>query len=113
MPGFPTKTVGTPTNRGKARLYTRLLRAGEVGAAVADFVVVLGDGDDDGAVSVGGAAGVGVVGEAVLSAEFAVDAVEDSREVLDVIGIKHGAAGGVGHGFEGVFAGGVAAAFVF
>jgi hypothetical protein len=21
MPGFPTKTVGTPTNRGKARRY--------------------------------------------------------------------------------------------
>jgi len=23
MPGFPTQTVGTPTNRGKARRYDR------------------------------------------------------------------------------------------
>jgi len=72
-----------------------------------------GDGDDDGAVGVGGAARVGIVGEAILGAEFAVDAVEDGGEVLGGVGKEHGAAGGVGHGFEGVFAGGVAAAFIF
>jgi hypothetical protein len=80
---------------------------------VADFVRAGGDGDDDGAVGVGGAAGIGVVGEAVLGPKFAVDAIEDGGELLGGIGIEHGAAGGVGHGFEGMFAGGVAATFVF
>src|SRR6266567_1647026 len=71
------------------------------------------NGDDDGAVGVGGAARVGIVGEKVLGAEFAVDAVEHGAEFLRRIGIEHGAAGRVGHGFQGVFTGGVAAAFVF
>src|SRR5216684_9408148 len=98
-----------------ARCYEgeELLRAGEVGLAVADVVGGGVDGDDDGAVGVGGAAGGGVVGEEILSAELAVDAVEDGAELLGCVGVEHGAAGGVGHGFEGVFAGGVAAAFVF
>src|SRR6266852_8338819 len=90
-----------------------LLGAGEVGLAVADVVGGGVDGDYDGAVGVGGAAGGGVVGEEILGAEFAVDAVEDGAEFLGSVGVEHGAAGGVGHGFEGVFAGGVAAAFVF
>jgi hypothetical protein len=38
------------------------------------------DGDYDGAVRVGGAAGIGVVGEEILGAEFAVDAVKDGAE---------------------------------
>src|SRR5712671_5543473 len=79
-----------------------LLRASEVGLAVADVVGGGVDGDYDGAVGVGGAAGIGIVGEEILGAEF-----------LGRVGIEHGAAGGVGHGFEGVFTGGVAAAFVF
>src|SRR5713101_6095098 len=90
-----------------------LLRAGEVGLAVADVVGGGGDGDYDGAVGVGGAAGIGIVGEEILGAEFAVDAIEDGAEFLGRVGIEHGAAGGVGHGFEGVFTGGVAGAFVF
>src|SRR5882724_297391 len=90
-----------------------LLGAGEVGLAVADFVVAGADFNDDGAVGVGGAARIGIVGQAVLGAELAVDAIEDGAEFLGRVGIKHGAAGGVGHGFEGVFAGGVAAAFAF
>src|SRR6266852_6284524 len=90
-----------------------LLRAGEVGLAVADVVGGGVDGDDDGAVGVGGAARSGVVGEEVLGAEFAVDAIEDGAEFLGRVGIEHGAAGGVGHGFEGVFTGSVAAVFVF
>ena len=53
-----------------------LLGAGEVGLAVADVVGGGVDGDDDGAVGVGGAAGIGVVGEEILGAEFAVDAIE-------------------------------------
>src|SRR5713226_4288076 len=90
-----------------------LLRAGEVGLAVADVVAGGVDGDDDGAVGVGGAARGGIVGEEILGAELAVDAIEDGAEFLVRVGIEHGAAGGVGHGFEGVFTGGVAAAFVF
>jgi len=80
---------------------------------VANFVVTGVDGDDDGAVGVGGAAGIGVVGEAVLGAERAVDAIEDGAKFLGRVRVEHGAAGGVGHGFEGVFAGGVPAAFIF
>src|SRR5216683_6148965 len=90
-----------------------LLRASEVGLAVADVVGGGVDGDYDGAVGVGGAAGIGIVGEEILGAEFAVDAVEDGAEFLGSVGVEHGAAGGVGHGFEGVFTGGVAAVFVF
>src|SRR6266446_2610579 len=90
-----------------------LLRASEVGLAVADVVGGGVDGDYDGAVGVGGAAGGGIVGEEILGAELAVDAIEDGAEFLGRVGIEHGAAGGVGHGFEGVFTGGVAAAFVF
>src|SRR5712692_7219807 len=71
------------------------------------------DGDDDGAVGVGGAAGSGIVGQEILSAEFAVDTIEDRGQLLGRVGKEHGAAGGVGHGFEGVFTRGVAAAFVF
>src|SRR6266849_8408747 len=90
-----------------------LLRASEVGLAMADVVGGGVDGDDDGAVSVGGAAGVGVVGEKILGAQLAVDVVEDGAEFLGRVGVEHGAAGCVGHGFEGVLAGGVATAFVF
>jgi len=36
--------------------------------------------------------------------------IEDGAEFLGRVGIEHGAAGGVGHSFEGVFTGGVAAA---
>jgi hypothetical protein len=53
-----------------------LLRAGEAGLVVADVVGSGVDGDDDGAVGVGGAAGIEVVGEEILGAEFAVDAIE-------------------------------------
>src|SRR5712691_7279495 len=76
-------------------------------------VVVAENFDFDGAVGVGGAAGIGIVGEAVLRAQFAVDAVKDAAQLLCRVGIEHGAAGRVGHGFEGMLTGGVAAAFVF
>src|SRR5690242_14379182 len=72
-----------------------------------------GDLDFDGAVRVGGTAGAGVVGEAILSAELAIDAIEDGAEFLGHVGVEHGATGGVGHGFEGMLAAGVAAALIF
>src|SRR5260370_21430705 len=90
-----------------------LLGGGEVGLAVADVVGGGVDRDDDGTVDVGGAARIGIVSEEILGAEFAVNAIEDGAEFLRRVGIEHGAAGGVGHGFEGVFTGGVAAVFVF
>src|SRR5882762_5603389 len=43
-----------------------LLRAAEVGLAVADMVAGGGDGDPDGAVGVGGAARGGIVGQEIL-----------------------------------------------
>src|SRR6266478_4744182 len=98
---------------GQPHKGEELLWPGEVGLAVADVVGGGVDGDDDGAVGVGGAAGGGIVGKEILGAEFAVDAIEDGAQLLGRVGIEHGAAGGVGHGFEGVFTGGVAAAFVF
>ena len=79
---------------------------------MADLVGAV-DFDLDVAVGVGGAARFGVVAEAVLRAEFAIDAIEDAVEFLELIGIEHGAAHGVGDGVERVLAGGVAAAFVF
>src|SRR6266446_8187125 len=90
-----------------------LLWPGEVGLAVADVVGGGVDGDDDGAVGVGGAAGGGIVGKEILGTELAVDAIEDGAQLLGRVGIEHGAAGGVGHGFQSVFTGGVAAAFAF
>src|SRR6266571_5334932 len=103
MPGFPVKATGTrktcpgknrrdPHKRGKARRYKgwtkkrrwrpkgrrykgrTTLRAGEVGAAVADLVVAGDDFDFDGTVAIGGTAGIGVVAEAVLGAQLAVNA---------------------------------------
>src|SRR5713226_3192908 len=90
-----------------------LLLAGEVGGAVADVVVGEGDLHLDGAVGVGGAARAGIVGQEILGTEFAVDAIENGAEFLGRVGVEHGAAGGVGHGFQRVFPGGVAAAFIF
>src|SRR6267378_2152022 len=89
-----------------------LLRAGEVGLAMADMVAGGGDGDPDGAVGVGGAARSGIVGQEILGAELAVDAIEDGAQLLGLVGIEHGARG-VGHGFQSVFTGGVAPVFVF
>src|SRR5713226_8612827 len=94
-------------------LQKELLRAGEVGLAVADVVVVGGNRDYDGAVGVGGPARSGIVGEEILRAEFAVDTIENGAEFLWSVRIEHGAASGVGHGFEGVFTGRVAAAHAF
>src|SRR5260370_10048692 len=90
-----------------------LLGAGEVGFAVEDVVGGGVDRADDGTVGVGGASRIGIVSEEILGAEFAVNAIEDGAEFLGSVGIEHGAAGGVGHGFEGVFTGGVWAVFVF
>src|SRR5260370_24894648 len=96
-----------------AAAYTRLFRASEVGPAVAGLIAGRINRDDDRAVGVGGTARSRVVGQEILRAELTVDAIKDSAQLLGRVGKKHGAAGGVGHGFEGVFAGGVAAAFVF
>src|SRR5216684_3987234 len=62
---------------------------------------------------IGRAARVGIVAEAVLGAQLAVDAVEDGVELFGGVGKKHGAAGGFGDGLNGVLAGSVAAALVF
>src|SRR6266568_3821230 len=109
----PTGVGAGGINCGRRYKGEELLRAGEVGAAVADLVIAGDDFDFDGTVAIGGAAGIGVVAEAVLGAQLAVNAIEDGAKVLSRVGIEHGAAGGVGHGFERVFAGGVAPAFVF
>src|SRR5450432_4294996 len=79
---------------------------------MADLVIVE-NFDFDAAVGVGGAAGIGVVAQAILGAQLAVDAIEDDVQVLRSVGEEDGAASGVRDGFEGVFAGGVAAAFAF
>jgi len=55
----------------------------------------------------------GVVGQEILGTELAVDVIEDGSQLLGRVGIEHGAAGGVGHGFQSMFTGGVAAAFAF
>src|SRR2546429_3818444 len=89
------------------------LRSGEIGLAVADLVVAGRDFDFDGAVGVGGTARIGIVGKTILGTELPVDAIEDGGEFLQRIRIKHSATGRVGHGFEGMFAGGVAAHLVF
>src|SRR5258708_34299275 len=83
----------------------RLAGGGVVGGGV--------NGDNDRAVGVGGSARSGVVGEEILGAQLAVDAIEDGSKFLGRVGIEHGAAGGVGHGFQGMLTSGVAAAFIF
>src|SRR2546421_5327908 len=80
---------------------------------MADLVISRRNRDHNGPVGIHGAARGGIVGQEILSSEFAVDAIEDSSQFLWRVGIKHGAAGSVGHGFESVLPGGVAAAFVF
>src|ERR1700744_4294784 len=94
-----------------AFIEVSLLRPGVVGLAVADLVVAV-DLDLDVAVSVGGAAWFGIVAEAVLRAEVAVNAFEDAVEFLELIGIEHGAAHRIGDGVERVLAGSVAPTFV-
>jgi len=89
------------------------LRSGEIGLAVADLVVAGRDFDFDGAVGVGGTARIGIVGKTILGTELPVDAIEDGGEFRQRIRIKHSATGRVGHGFEGMFAGGVASILVF
>ena len=79
---------------------------------MANLVVAGGDFDFNGAVCVGGPARIGIVGEPVLRAELAVDAVKDCSEVLSRIRKKHGAPSGVGHGYECMLTGGVPTIFV-
>ena len=64
---------------------------------MADFIVAE-DADFDVAERIGGAARIGIVGEAVLRAEFAVDLIENNAEVRGAIGKKHGAASGFSNG---------------
>src|SRR5260370_19476817 len=89
-----------------------LLRAGEIRLAVADLVFPC-NFDFDAAIRVGGTARIGIVAQAVLRAQLAIDAIEDGIELLRGIWKEHRAAHGVGDGFQGMLAGGVAAAFVF
>ena len=65
------------------------------------------------AIGVCGAARIGVVAEAVLGAQFAIDAVEDAVEFTGGVGEEHSAAHGVRYGLQGVLTGGITAAFVF
>ncbi len=58
-------------------------------------------------------AGLRIIAEPVLRAQFLVDPLEHGIELRHRIGIIHRAAGGVGNGLEGMFAGGVAAVFAF
>ena len=80
---------------------------------MAEVVAGKGDGNLDGAVGVGGSARSGIVGQEILGAELAVDAIEDGTQLLGRVGIEQSTAGGFGHGFQRVFAGGVAPAFIF
>src|SRR5262249_41671673 len=88
-----------------------LLRPHVIVLAVADFVVAE-DIDFDVAEGVCGAARVRIIGEAVLGAKFAIDLVEDDSEVGGAVRKKHGAAGCLCDGVQGVWAGSVAATFV-
>src|SRR5947207_4791795 len=93
--------------------HEELLGAGEVGLAVADVIIGGGDGDLDGAETVGGAAWSRIVGQEILGTELAVDAIKDGAQLLGGVGIEHGTASSVGHGFQRVFAGGVAPTLIF
>src|ERR1700730_11706960 len=90
----------------------RLLRAGQIGFAVANFVGVE-DFYLDAAVGVGGAAGGGIIAQAGLGAELAVDPLKNNVQVLGRVGENDGSASGVRDGLDRVFTRGVAAAFVF
>src|SRR5438477_645081 len=90
-----------------------LLGRGQVGLAVPHLIVAGCDFDFDGAIGIGRPARIGIVGETILRAQLAVDAIEDGAKLLRGIRIKHRATGGVGHRLESVFTGGVAAIFVF
>src|SRR5690349_8068145 len=89
-----------------------LLAAGVVIFAVADLVIAEHSYVDV-AKRIGGAARIGIVGQAVLGAQFAIDLIEDDAEFAGIIGEKHGATSCFGDGLQGVLAGGVAPVFVF
>src|SRR5215468_11209619 len=77
------------------------------------YLVIAEDADVDVAKRVSRTARVGVVGETVLRAEFAVDLVKDDAEVGSGVREKHGSARGFRDGLQGVLACGVAATFIF
>src|SRR5712691_1812465 len=108
----PSRTRWKNSSENRICKLFVLLRAGEIRLAVADLVFP-GDFDFDAAVSVRRPARIGVVAQAVLRAQLAIDAVEDGVELLRGVGKKHRPAHGVGDGFKGMLASGVAAAFVF
>src|SRR5262249_18308693 len=91
---------------GRRSWTSAVVGAGEVGFAAADLVGAVNFALDV-AVGVGGAAWLRVVAEEILGAKFAVDAVEDGVEFLNLIGVEHRAAHRIGDGVERVFAGGV------
>src|ERR1700687_1765871 len=78
---------------------------------MADMIAIVENFDLDGAVGIGWGAKLLGIGKAIRRAKLTVDAVENTAELLGRVGIKHGAAGGVGHGFKRVFAGRVSTAF--
>src|SRR5260370_38603041 len=59
----------------------------------------------DFAKGIGRAARVGVVAEAILGGQLAVNAIEDGVELFGGVRKKHGAAGGFGDGLNVVLAG--------
>src|SRR5215472_8276528 len=90
-----------------------LLRSGEIGLAMTNLIVASGYLHFDGAIRVGRAARVGIVREPVLCTKLTIDAVENGGKFRGRVWVEHGAAGGIGHGFEGVLAGSVPPVFVF
>ncbi len=79
---------------------------------MADFVVAE-HADFNIAERVRGTARIGIVGEAVLRAQFAVDLIEDDAKFAGIVWEEHGAARGFCDGLQSVLTGGVAAVFVF
>src|SRR5262249_11698271 len=75
--------------------------------------VIAENADIDVAEGVGRTARVGIVGKAVLGAEFAVDLIEDDAEVGSGVREEHGATRGFRDCLQGMFTSGIAAAFVF
>ena len=90
----------------------KLLAAGVIVLAVADFVVAE-DADVDVSKRINGASRIGVIGKAVLRAKLAIDLIENDAKFGEGVGKEHGASRGFRDGLQSVFAGGITPAFVF
>src|SRR5258708_1091308 len=97
---------------GLGTLLQSLLWAGKVGLAVANLIFA-GHLDFDLPIGVCGASRGGVIPQPVLRTQLAVDAIENTVQFAGGVREEHSPTHGIGNCFQGVFAGRVAAAFVF